>query len=97
MIKKYSVWQAIDDDSNCLSLCVGIEAPRFLNGEPQCENPILRYTIDAGSNEEAMAIFHLRQGWEPYKPEGEAEPCPACGEFYYPHGSGECWSCDYKN
>lgn len=55
-----------------------------------------RYNFITSSWEEAMAIYHLREGLEPYKPEGEPSKCPKCGSWFYPKGSGECWNCDYK-
>lgn len=53
----------------------------------------LLYSFEAGTPEEAMAIHHLRMGWEPYRPIGEAAACPRCGAMRYPEGSGECWRC----
>ncbi len=53
----------------------------------------LLYRIQAHTWEEAMAIHHLRMGWEPYQPVGSAEPCPRCGARRYPEGSGQCWQC----
>mgnify|MGYP001558516995 CR=1 FL=1 len=65
------------------------------------------YEFEAATWEEAMAIHHLRQGWEPYRPAGEPAPCPTpglringkeparptCGAWYWPEGSGKCWHC----
>jgi len=42
---------------------------------------------------EAMAVHHIKMGWEPYKPVGNAEFCPKCGSIYYPNGSGVCPKC----
>lgn len=56
------------------------------------EDKIL-YEFDAHTPEEACAIHHLRQGFEPYKPVGEPKPCPRCGSTYYPESSGVCWHC----
>ena len=53
----------------------------------------LRYRFEAATWEEANAIHHSRQGWAPYRPQGEAAPCPDCGATHYPEGSGQCWSC----
>lgn len=38
-------------------------------------------TIEAGSWQEAMRLYHARQGWEPYKPEPDwvDEPYPDDG------------------
>jgi hypothetical protein len=43
-----------------------------------------------------MAIYNIRRGFGPYKPMGEAAPCPKCGAAYYPEGSAQCWSCDHE-
>lgn len=53
----------------------------------------LLWEIEADTQEEAMSIYHLRMGFEPYQPMGYWEPCPKCGAVYYPEGSGECWRC----
>jgi len=54
----------------------------------------LLHVIEAETWEEAMAVHHIKMGWEPYKPEGEAEECPnGCGSLYYPKGSGQCPKC----
>lgn len=58
------------------------------------EDSLLMYVIEAATWEEAMAVHHIRQGWEPYDPGGEAAPCPnGCGALYYPQGSGMCRIC----
>jgi hypothetical protein len=54
---------------------------------------VLLWRIEAATPEEALAIHHLRLGFEPYKPMGEPAPCPKCGAIFYPEGSGECWRC----
>lgn len=51
------------------------------------------YAFEAATWEEACAIHHLRMGFEPYVPAGEAAPCPRCEAWYYPEGSGACWRC----
>jgi len=53
------------------------------------------YTIEAYTWEEASAIHHLRMGFEPYKPQGCAKPCPKCMALLYPEGSGQCWRCGH--
>jgi hypothetical protein len=95
MKKTYSVW-ALKGETIGHTLVVGEGPLRFANGEAdeECEERL--YTFEAASSEEAMAIYYMRQGWAPYKPEGEATPCPICGAMFYPKGSGECWSCDYR-
>jgi hypothetical protein len=51
------------------------------------------YIIDAPTWEDAMAEHYRRQGFKPYVPGCEPEPCPACGTLYYPEGSGQCGKC----
>lgn len=96
MKKMYSVW-AFKGEMLGHTLLAGEGPLRFANGkiDEECEERL--YTFEAGSREEAMAIYYTRQGWAPYKPEGEAEPCPECGAMYYPKGSGECWRCEYQH
>lgn len=91
MKKLYSVWVR-KGEAVAHTLIKG-ESP--LPFDPECEEKL--YSFEAATWEEAMAIYALRQGWSPYKPAGEATPCPACGATYYPKGSGECWQCDYRN
>lgn len=52
------------------------------------------YAVGAQTWEEAMAIHHLRQGFDPYIPVGPASLCPlGCGNHYYPDGSAVCPAC----
>jgi len=53
----------------------------------------LLWEIEAHTQEEAAAIYNLRMGFEPYVPTGAPRPCPKCGAWFYPEGSGECWRC----
>ena len=54
----------------------------------------LLHRISAETPEEAHAILHLRMGRDPYRPIGEAIPCPNnCGSSFYPEGSGICPYC----
>jgi len=94
MKKTYSVW-ALKGEKLGHTL-VGGEGPLcFANGEidEACEERL--YVFEAGSHEEAMAIYYTRHGWAPYKPEGKALPCPSCCAMHYPKGSGERWSCSH--
>lgn len=95
MKKIYTTW-GLEKDEQPHTLVEGEGPLRFSNGEadPRCEK--LFWIIEACSPEEAMSIYYLRQGWAPYKPEGEAEPCPKCGAMFYPKGSGQCWQCSYN-
>ncbi len=52
------------------------------------------FSIEADTYEEAMAVYYVRMGFEPYRPEGEPAECPnKCGAHYYPEGSAECPIC----
>jgi hypothetical protein len=53
----------------------------------------LLWEIHVATLEEALAVYHLRMGFEPYVPEGNPQPCPKCGAVFYPEGSGQCWRC----
>ena len=75
------------------TIIAGEDQPKFVDGSPMpdCEEIIFR--IQACTWEEAMAIYYLRMGYEPYKPAGNPGNCPKCDSFFYPSGSGECWRC----
>ena len=94
MKKIYTAW-AREGEKWPHCIYHGEDPPRTGNGEilEGCEVTV--FSIEAHSHEEAMAIYHLRQGWEPYKPLGKASPCPECGALFYPEGSGQCWQCDF--
>ena len=94
--KTYSAWgEKESEDANCL--VEGEGPPCFANGEVDETSSEFFFKIYAASWEEAMAIYHLRQGWEPYNPNGEPKQCPSCNAIYYPEGSGQCWKCSYEN
>lgn len=56
------------------TLVEGENPPKFNDGtlQPDCEQ--LFWRIEAATWEEAMAIYHLRQGWQAYKPDEDASP-----------------------
>ena len=87
----YTAWSSKDGVK--ITLVTGDDRPRFPDNMPQPDCEVLLWRIEASTPEEASAILHLRLGWEPYKPKGDAVPCPKCGVKYYPKGSGECWRC----
>lgn len=91
-MRSYEIWQDPRDGSFTVATVEGIADHRqkgLLTAEARC----LQH-FEAASWEEAMAIYHLRMGFEPYQPNGDAEPCPNnCGAHYYPKGSGECPNC----
>lgn len=95
MKRVFTCWGS-DKDERPHTIMTGEGPPRFMDGslEPDCEK--LFWRIEAATWEEAMAIYHLRQGWEPYQPQGQAEPCTDCGAMHYPDGSGQCWNCDHQ-
>jgi hypothetical protein len=57
------------------------------------DSAVLLYVVEADTWEEAMAVHHLRMGYQPYRPLGSATPCPRCRALIYSEGSGECWRC----
>ncbi len=66
----------------------------IFTSEASKDHRTLLYSFEAATWEEACAIYHLRQGWEPYRPEGPVEECPKCSAKFYPKGSGQCWRCE---
>lgn len=89
-MNKYSVW-VNQSDSLDRMLIKGTE-PNFNAWDT--DRILMLYAFEASTWEEAMSIYYLRQGWAPYKPLGDAQPCPICKEYYYPCDSGECWKCN---
>jgi len=91
----YTAW-GLEIDLVPFMLIGGTKPLMFNDGtiDPDCQK--MFYSISACTWEEAMAIYHLRQGWEPYRPEGKASNCPECGVFHYSLGSGQCWSCSHS-
>jgi hypothetical protein len=92
MKRAYSAW-GVKEEGEARCLVQGEVPPRFANGVIDTYCPDLHFTFEANSWEEAMAIYHLRQGWEPYRPNGNPAACPSCDAVYYPSGSGQCWRC----
>ena len=92
----YTAWGLEEDKYPCM-LIGGDKPLTFSDGsiDPDCQK--MFYQISACTHEEAMAIYYLRQGWAPYRPEGDASPCPECGALHYSKGSGQCWSCQHSD
>jgi hypothetical protein len=92
MRKTYEAW--IDEQEQCITFgdLDNIQWHRSHGGlRPVAK---LLHRIEADTPEEAHEVHHIRMGWEPYVPMGDAAPCPkGCGALYYPHGSGECPNC----
>lgn len=95
MRRIYTAWSNTDG-GEITGFTSGEDRPRTNNGDPiwDCVFPVWR--VEAGSHEEAMAIYNIRRGFGPYKPLGESAPCPECGAPYYPEGSAQCWNCDHE-
>jgi hypothetical protein len=89
-MKTYTVW---GNKIRAHTIVRGEDQPKKIDGKPVPDCDEMKFRIQACTWEEAMAIYHLRVGIEPYKPAGEPGRCPKCGSIYYPEGSGECWSC----
>ena len=92
MVKQiFECW--VNRDKTEISLMSREEAQRNIETDGLTKADLLEYSIEADTWEEACAIHNLRQGWGGYNPMGEPEPCPKCGSWFYPQGSGECWQC----
>ena len=94
MKRVFSAWGSVGDRLPH-TLVYGEGPPRFVNGEVIRECEVCLWRIEVGTFEEASAIFNLRRGFEPYLPQGDAQPCPNCGVPFYPAGSGQCWNCEH--
>jgi hypothetical protein len=92
MKKVYESW--VKDGDSTLALAENIEDLRSRGLVPA--DARLRYRIEAATFEEAMAIDHLRKGYNPYQPAGKPALCPnGCGCYFYPEGSGDCPLCGH--
>ena len=86
--KRYEVWSA-DEGTQLSCVLEGTVEPHIFGDDAK-----ILFSLEASTHEEAMSIYHLRMGFEPYKPLGESAKCPnECGASYYPLGSGECPFC----
>jgi hypothetical protein len=83
---KWAAWKNVEDGSTTFTLA----------GRPVPEGGVPLWEIEAATWEEACAVYHVRMGWEPYRPSGEPAACPVHGEDFvvYPEGSGKCWKCE---
>ncbi len=66
-MKVYSAWGG-EDDEFPTTFIEGKGPPRFANGETCPDSTKFFYEIEAENWESAMTLYHIRQGWEPYKP-----------------------------
>ena len=92
MKKVYEAWR---DEADCRITFAppeGIESERA-NGDIT-DKAVLLHRVEADTFEEALAVHHIKMGWRPFVPMGEAKECPkGCGAMFYPEGSGECPNC----
>lgn len=88
MQKKYEAWETEDG-------AVLFESVSYEQMKNNPANLLVKklYELEAATAEEANSIHNLRMGFGPYTPMGEPEPCPKCGAWFYPKGSGQCWHC----
>ena len=92
----YTAWGRSSDDAEVVAFAAGEEPPRSANGQVDPDRVVALWRVEAATWEEAMAIRNLRCGYEPYRPQGAAAPCPQCGALHYPRGSGQCWNCGHE-
>ena len=81
MRRIYTAWSETEG-GEITGFCSGEDRPKTGNGEPMCDCIFPVWRVEAGSYEEAMAIYNIRRGFGPYKPMGEAAPCPKCGAAF---------------
>jgi hypothetical protein len=92
MKKVYEAWQ---DEPTC---SITFAPPEAIQQERATgsisDGAKLLYRVEADTFEEALAVHHIKMGWRPFVPMGEATECPrGCGAMFYPEGSGECPKC----
>ena len=86
----FEAW--VDDESVTFAKPDAIEYQKLNN--MLGNNLKLLHVVEADTPEEAMAVHHIKMGWDPYSPAGEAQLCPkGCDSYFYPEGSGVCPKC----
>ena len=91
---KYEAWDSEED--GVIAFAPADAMAREKDRGQLGKNAKLLYTFEAATFEEALAVHHIRMGWEPFKPMGDSEKCPnKCGALYYPRGSSQCWNCGF--
>ncbi|HEV2799816.1 MAG TPA: hypothetical protein VGW12_04930 [Pyrinomonadaceae bacterium] len=93
MKKVYEAWR--DEQNSTITTFAPPEAIEQERAAGEISGKaVFLYRVEADTFEEAMAVHHIKMGWEPFVPMGEAEECPrGCGVTFYPEGSGECPNC----
>src|SRR5437867_11496871 len=72
MKRTFEAWQ--DSDGLSMTFAPRDSIQELRDKNLLAHNATLLLSVDADSYEEAMAIYHLRMGWAPYRPEGESSP-----------------------
>ena len=87
---KYQAWK----DAESVT-CATLKAFNYQKKTGLVDDHILiLHIIEAETYEEAMAVHHIKMGWDPYIPAGNAVLCPNnCGSYFYPEGSCTCPKC----
>ena len=92
--RKYQVWSSPDKTEFTFSAADQMNVQKDKENGLMDKDAYLLHEIEASTYEEAMSIYYLRVGFEPYKPNGSPELCPRCrGSYFYPKGSGQCPYC----
>ncbi len=91
MLKKFRAYKS--ESESCISVILAGQEEQLSKQKMHAADAALLWEIDAHTYEEMMSIHNLRLGFGPYVPIGEPEPCPKCGDYFYPKSSGDCWRC----
>ncbi len=95
-LETYEVWEDVGDCSHLMTTAVNAVKDKKL-GILSSKAKLIDI-VQAATWEEAMSIWNLRRGFEPYYPFGESAECPnICGQWYWPEGSGYCPRCGDMN
>lgn len=90
--RTYEAWQEPDACEITFTTAGGVARLRAKGVIGRRAKLLLR--LKARTYEEAQFVFHERMAMGRYRPLGPARKCPnACGETFYPGGSGECPRC----
>jgi hypothetical protein len=88
----YEGW--VNQDGTEITFTTAEQIPTLRDKGLLSKEARLLHRIEADTPEEAQAVHHIKMGWSPYCPMGEAKPCPLeCGSKFYPAGSGVCPNC----
>lgn len=95
MKETFEAWMEVDSDGSEDMMLAPPDVIREMTDKGLLSRDAkLKFRIEADTFEEACTVQHIKMGWSPYQPVGEATACPnLCGALYYPEGSGECPNC----